>query len=90
MDSVKSINLITQNVEIVQGYSCANIETGDCEEHMVLSPITGRIIEVNNKIESEASILEKNPYFEGWLYRLIPSNYEQEIKYLTSCSTEMF
>ena len=77
-------------MEIVQGYSCATIETNDCSEHNVMSPLTGRIIEVNSKIESETSIVEKNPYFEGWLYRLIPSNYEQEIKYLTSCSTEMF
>jgi len=90
INSVTSINLKTQNVEIVQGYSCAKIETDDCNEHMVMSPITGRIIEVNNKIESDVSIIEKNPYFEGWFYRLIPSNYEQEIEHLISCSTEMF
>jgi glycine cleavage system H lipoate-binding protein len=48
----------------------------------------GRIVERNEKIISDPKLLEKDPYFEGWLYRIIPSDVEYDIKYLIPCSSD--
>lgn len=89
IDYVKSVHLLDYNSEVVQGYACARIETDDSIEHCVLCPLSGRIIEANKVVKMGSSIIEKDPYFEGWLYRILPSNYGFESKYLTSGSIDM-
>jgi len=84
------IELQKVDEEIIQGFSCAKIESEDGLEHLIISPITGRIIEKNENVESDVSIVEKSPYFEGWLYKLIPSNLTHEMTQLTPCTTETF
>jgi len=88
--NVTSIELRNSEEEIVQGFSCAKIYTDDNLEHLITTPITGRIIEYNEKIISNTTLMEKNPYFEGWFYRIIPSNLAHELKNLMPCSVETF
>jgi len=35
-------------------------------------------------------LLEKDPYFKAWLYKIIPSDYLTEIKFLTNCQIENY
>ena len=89
IDSAKDIYLNRENDEIIQGHTCARIVNDTGLEHSILSPVSGRIIEYNQILPSNTDIIEKDPYFNGWLYRILPSNYGYEIKYLTSCSIDM-
>ena len=73
---------------MIQGSSCAKFESDDNLIHTCLAPLGGRIVERNEKIISDPSLLEKDPYFEGWLYRIIPSDMEYDIKYLVPCSSD--
>jgi glycine cleavage system H protein len=34
------------------------------------SPVTGEVVEVNSKLESEAGLINKDPYGEGWIIRI--------------------
>ena len=79
-----------QNVEeeIMQGISCASIKCSNDRIHKILSPVSGRIVGVNENIKSNPSFIEKDPYFEGWIYRVIPANIDYEIKYLIPCSSD--
>jgi glycine cleavage system H lipoate-binding protein len=52
--------------------------------------MTGRVIEENEDIKGDYSLIEKDPYFKGWIYRIIPSSLEYEIKHLTPCSVDLF
>lgn len=88
IDNFNNIELQKEEEEIIQGTSCGQILTEDNKFHNILSPISGRIIEVNNKIIQEKSIIEKDPYFDGWLYRIIPSDLEYELKHLIPCSSD--
>jgi len=74
--------------EIAQGIVCASFKCGNDRIHKILSPISGRIVEVNDNIKSNPNLIEKDPYFEGWIYRVIPANIEYEIKYLIPCSSD--
>ena len=36
----------------------------------LFSPVTGEVIEVNSKLESEAGLINKDPYGEGWIIKV--------------------
>lgn len=74
--------------EVVQANSCLQIKTSDGLLHNVLSPISGRIVEKNFELIQYKEILEKDPYFKGWVYRIIPTDYEYESKNLIPCSSD--
>lgn len=50
----------------------------------VYSPIAGKIIEINEKLSDEPDIINKSPYVEGWIAKLIPKNWVEDSKSLLS------
>jgi CheY-like chemotaxis protein len=83
--SVKSIKLQPLEAEIIQGFSCAEFEAEDELIHQLMAPISGQIIRINEQLKDEPSILEKDPYFEGWLYVVVPKDLNYELKYVSGC-----
>lgn len=86
--SISSIEMMKVDDVLFQGNTCATLETKDELIHNILAPIGGKIIELNGNLLESNSLLEKDPYFEGWLYKIIPADIEYDIKYLTPCSTD--
>ncbi|MEE9450436.1 MAG: response regulator [Ignavibacteriaceae bacterium] len=86
-DTLK-VELLEVEELLIQGNSCVKFETNDGLIHTCLAPLGGRIVERNERIFATPSLLEKDPFFEGWLYRIIPSDYEYDMKYLNSCSSD--
>lgn len=82
-----TIELQEPNGEIAQGTACAGVRTADGLLHPVLAPVSGRIIETNAAVTATPEAIEKDPYFAGWLYRVIPSDVEYEMPQLTPCSS---
>jgi glycine cleavage system H lipoate-binding protein len=46
------------------------------------SPVTGTLIEINEKLKTNASLLNTDPYSDGWIYMIEPVNWELEQQYL--------
>jgi CheY-like chemotaxis protein/glycine cleavage system H lipoate-binding protein len=88
IDSISEIELSNADYEIVQGNFCAQVKSKDCLVHTILSPRSGRILETNSQILNDPSIVEKDPYFNGWFYRIIPSDNEFELMQLIPCSSD--
>lgn len=88
LKSFNEITLMSAEENLIQGQVCANFKTEEDLTHNLLSPLSGLIVEVNNKLIENSSLVEKDPYFEGWLYRIIPSNLEMELKNLITCSSD--
>lgn len=88
IETVSGIDLQKVDEEVIQGNACALINDKDERKHPLLSPVSGRIIEVNQALLNNVSLIEKDPYFEGWFYRLIPSEIEYELKNLINCSSD--
>ncbi len=36
----------------------------------LFSPLTGEVVEVNNQLESDASVINSDPYGEGWILKI--------------------
>lgn len=88
IDTVAGVTLASVDEEVVQGSSCATITSFDDLAHGVLCPVSGRIVEVNHGLESAPAVMERDPYFEGWFYRVLPSELEYDLQHLTSCSSD--
>ncbi len=88
IESVIELEFSNLEEELVQGINCLTAKSGDDRIHKVLSPVSGRIIEVNENLKSNINLIEKDPYFEGWVYRIIPADLGYEIKNLIPCSSD--
>lgn len=85
---IKDIEFQNREDELAQGISCLTIISDEERAHKILSPVSGRIVEVNEKLKDNPSLIEKDPYFEGWIYRVIPVDLDYEQKHLTPCSSD--
>jgi len=63
--------------DIPKGKRAAIIESGKYVGP-INAPLSGKIIEVNEKVLSNAKLVNEDPYGEGWVFRLKPSNLEEE------------
>jgi len=88
IEGVQSVTLAAADEEVVQGSPCATITSPDGQIHGVLSPVSGRIVEANTTLASTPADVERDPYFQGWLYRVLPTDLEYALQYLTSCSSD--
>ena len=48
----------------------------------IFAPVSGVIIELNDKLEEKPELINTAPYGEGWLLTLVPSNFEEESRML--------
>lgn len=88
VESVIEIDLLMPEDELIQGISCMTIKSENDRIHKVLSPISGRVIDLNEKLKINPKLIEKDPYFEGWVYRVIPADIEYELKKIVPCSSD--
>jgi CheY-like chemotaxis protein len=74
--------------ELFQGSVCATLVEAEGFEHPLLSPVSGSIVQANAALEDSVHLLEKDPYFGGWLYTLIPKHLDSESAMLIPCSSD--
>ncbi|HIP96326.1 MAG TPA: glycine cleavage system protein H, partial [Anaerolineae bacterium] len=55
--------------EVTKGEPFMSMESGKWVGR-VKSPVTGKIIEVNEELEWESTLVNEDPYGEGWLARI--------------------
>lgn len=55
--------------EIAQGDPCAVVESVKAASD-IYSPVSGRIIAVNEDLDSDPAIINSDPYGDGWLFEV--------------------
>ena len=76
---IKTIELSNLNEMIYQGELCANITDSQNHEYRLWSPVTGKVIGINEKILKDHSILQKDPYKDGWLLLVEPETLDEDL-----------
>ena len=79
IESVKDIELLNTNDLISQGIPCAKFRSKNRFTYNLLSPVSGRIIVRNENILEHPDILLDDPYGDGWIYRITPSELERDL-----------
>jgi glycine cleavage system H protein len=80
---ITGLELSVPGEDLVQGSPCAVATSPDGSAHEIMCPMSGKILEVNAHAQSTPSLVEKDPYFKGWLYQILPSNPESNLQWLS-------
>jgi len=83
-EGIKEFELSAVGDDLEQGIPCAVAISGDGARHNIMCPMSGKILEVNSDAQLTPSLVEKDPYFKGWLYRILPSHPESNLRWLSS------
>lgn len=78
LGKVQTIYLPEKGDHLRQGGSYLQIFSTDMRSHSILSPISGEVVDVNQKVISDPVSALQDPYGEGWLIRVKPSRFQQE------------
>ena len=77
---IQNIHLPAVCDELRQGSVFLQIYSTDMLLHKVLSPLSGAVIEINQKAIEDPNVTLEDPYGKGWLMRLIPTKLDFEVK----------
>jgi glycine cleavage system H protein len=67
--------------EVKQGQELGKIETIKAT-FGILSPVSGKVIEVNSELDSSSYLMNEDPYGAGWIYRIELANFDGDKKEL--------
>jgi CheY-like chemotaxis protein/glycine cleavage system H lipoate-binding protein len=82
-EGVRAFELAEPGEDLVQGIPCAVATSPDGSAHGIMCPMSGKVLEVNGDVRDQPSLVEKDPYFKGWLYRILPSDPESNMQWLS-------
>ena len=71
------------------GKSVATVESGKWVGP-VKTPFSGEIVATNNDVENDATIVNRSPYKQGWIVRLLPNSYDEDSTELVSGEDAIF
>lgn len=72
--------------EVVFGEKAANIQTAKWIGKL-LSPVSGEVVEINEDVEDEPQLINEDPFGEGWIVKVKPSNWDEEKAQLMRVNT---
>ncbi len=66
---VAFLETIEAGTEVSQGQELGKIETIKAT-FAILSPVSGKVIEVNPELEASSYLINEDPYGAGWIYKI--------------------
>jgi CheY-like chemotaxis protein len=85
-DFLKTIGIINQvelpkeNDALSQGDVCGKITDSERFVHRVWSPASGRVMELNTLLAADPSLLRRDPFQGGYLFRIETGNLEEDLQ----------
>jgi glycine cleavage system H protein len=70
------VELPEPGLSYAQGDACAVVESVKAASD-IYAPISGEIIEFNPSLEDDPGLVNSDPYGDGWLYSMTPSDLDE-------------
>jgi len=70
------VELPESGLSYAQGDACAVVESVKAASD-IYAPISGEIIEFNPALEDDPSLVNSDPYGDGWLFSMAPSDVDE-------------
>jgi len=90
MDHLSRLEIVVPDEEIVQGKCCAKFITEEGLVNIFWAPLSGKIEAYNGELEKNFQLINTDPYDRGWIFRITPSNLQEELKHLRRCKRGTF
>jgi glycine cleavage system H protein len=75
------VDLPEEEDEVSQGETCGKIQSRKWIGKLV-APVSGEIVEINEELEEDTSLINTDPYDKGWILVLEASDLDSELKNL--------
>ena len=85
MGELSHMEILVSKEEVIQGKCCAQFVTRDGLVNMFRSPLSGKIQTSNDALAKDIRLIDADPYDRGWIFRIVPYNFDEEVNYLTRC-----
>lgn len=79
---IVNIDLPYEGDEVRQGDVCVRITSSGLHIHKLWSPVTGKVIGVNEILNKDCSLAKEDPRGKGWLIRVKPANLKEDVENL--------
>jgi glycine cleavage system H protein len=76
---VKFGNLKNPGETITRGEVMTEVDQQN-KQLRIFSPVSGKIIATNSLLKENPGLLNEDPYGKGWIYKIKPSNWMEEVK----------
>jgi CheY-like chemotaxis protein/glycine cleavage system H lipoate-binding protein len=80
--NVTSIDFPYEDEKIGQGDACLWVADANGNLHRMWSPVSGRVISINEELKEDYSRVMRDPYGSGWLLLIKPASLEEDVKNL--------
>lgn len=87
LSDVVYVELPKMGQEVKQAMACCVVESVKAAFD-IYAPVTGRVVEVNKKLESDPGLINRDPYGEGWFFAITPSNLNELENLMPSANYE--
>jgi glycine cleavage system H protein len=71
------VDLPFEDDDVTQGETCGKVQSSKWVGKLV-APASGTIVEVNEDLEGDSTLINKDPYGAGWIMVVEPSDWEGE------------
>jgi len=75
------VELPKVGAEVAQGEAIGAVESVKAVSDMY-SPVTGKVVEVNDALLDSPEIINKDPYVGGWIAKVTPSDWDGNVSKL--------
>jgi len=75
---IQTVFLPSKGDRLRQGSVYCQIFSSDLRAHTVISPLSGTVVQINEQVINSPESLIEDPYGEGWLVKIQPSDFEHE------------
>lgn len=75
------VDLPEEEDEVEQGEICGNIQSSKWVGKLY-APVSGEITSINEDLEDDVTAINNDPYGEGWILTISPSNLEDDLSNL--------
>ena len=66
---------------VEQGKPCGSMESGKWVGR-IYAPVSGKVESSNENLEDSPELVNESPYEKGWIFKISPSNLQEELKQL--------
>lgn len=75
------IDLPFEGDDVEAGETCGKIQSSKWVGKMI-APVAGEVLEVNEELENDATLINQDCYGEGWILLIEPSNLDEDLESL--------
>src|SRR6266498_595734 len=72
------VHLPTVDDELTAGDSCGAVESNKAASD-IYSPASGRVVAVNEALRDKPSLVNNDPYGDGWLFRIVVTELDKTL-----------